>query len=493
MPADEVETAPLGSRAASGVAWLTAQTWVAKIGGFVTVVILARLLTPADFGLVAVATTIVSFVYLIADLGFGTYLMQVDQLTPRLASTAFWYSAASGVALAAVMVLGAPLLEAFFGIAGVAAVIAAVSPAVVCSALAAVPIALLRRSLRFRVLALQAAAAAVAAQIVAVALALSGFGVWALVAQVVVVQVAILAAASMTARWRPARLFGRGDFFTMVRFGAKVVSINIVAAGRLAGENALISNVLGAGALGQVSIAQRLVQTSQEVAGAAIAPVSTVVFAQVRDDPPRLRRGYDRALSLAYLVIGPALTAIFVTAPVLVPFLFGDQWAQAAGIAAALAAAAIFTLTATLDHGLFLGSGKPGRWLGYAVAIDALTLATTAVLVGYGIVAVAVGFVVVAAVATAVRTVLVSRLLATTVWSVARRIAAALSAMSLSALGGWAVMQLSASWPPVAVLLVTGVTVVVLHVGACRVVLPTALRDVRAEIRARLTRAPREV
>ena len=111
--------APLGSRAASSVAWLTGQTWAVKVGGFVTVVILARLLTPTDFGLVAVAMTVVPVVYLLADLGFGTYLMQAGELSTRAVSTAFWYALASGAALAGALAASAPLLERLFGVPGV--------------------------------------------------------------------------------------------------------------------------------------------------------------------------------------------------------------------------------------------------------------------------------------------------------------------------------------------------------------------------------------
>jgi O-antigen/teichoic acid export membrane protein len=485
---DDGDGTALGSRAASGVAWLTAQTWAAKIGGFVTLVILARILGPDDFGIVAVAMTVVSLVSLVADLGFGTYLMQVSAVTPRLASTAFWYSLGSGIALAGLLVVTAPLVEAIFGIAGVTVAMVGISPAVLFVSVAAVPIALLRRSLRFRVLAMQSVAAALIAQAVAIALAVTGFGVWALVAQVVLAQALTMAASWVTARWRPALLFSARDFVTMLRFGSSVVSINLIAAARVWAENALISNVLGAAALGRMSVAQRLVQTTQEVAGAAIAPVSTVVFAHVRDDPDRLRRGYDRALSLAYVVITPALTVILVTAPVLVPFLFGTQWAPAAGIASALAAAAIFTVTATLDHGLFLGAGRPGRWLAYAVVIDALTLATTAVLVWHGVLAVAGGFVAVAAVATGIRSVLVARLLGAPLWSVLRRTCAALSSMAISAACGWLVLLALSAWEPVAALIVVGVVVVAVHLVVARLVLPGALRDLTVEVRTRIRR-----
>nr|BFF09380.1 hypothetical protein GCM10025699_06830 [Microbacterium flavescens] len=98
----------LTTRAASSIGWLTAQTWAAKIGGFATMILLARLLTPADFGLVAVAMSVLPLVYLVADLGFGTFLVQADSLQPIMVRTAFWYSLGSGVVLCAGLILTAP-------------------------------------------------------------------------------------------------------------------------------------------------------------------------------------------------------------------------------------------------------------------------------------------------------------------------------------------------------------------------------------------------
>ncbi|MFC7788609.1 lipopolysaccharide biosynthesis protein [Microbacterium sp. MAHUQ-60] len=483
----------LASQAASSVAWLTAQTWLAKAGGFVTVVLLARLLSPSDFGLVAVAMTVVPVVYLIADLGFATYLVQVKEIKGHVASTAFWYSALSGLMLSVLLVASAPLLESLFGVPGVAGVISAMAPAVIFVSLAAVPIALLRRGMRFRALSIQAAVAALVGQIVAIAMAVSGAGVWALVAQVVVAQVVTMIAAWVAARWRPSRAFDWTQFRTMFSFGSKVVGVNAIAMGRQWAENAIISNVLGAAALGQLTVAQRLVQTGQEIAGAAITPVSTVVFAQVREDRGRLRRGYDRALGLSYLVIAPALTAILVTAPVLVPFLFGPQWTHSVGAAQALSVAALFTLAATLDHGLFYGLGRPGMWLVYATVTDVVTVIVTAVLARHGIVAITTGFAVVAAVATIVRIILVARVIGASVWIGVRRILAAMTAMGASALAGWGTLVLLPEMPSILVILIVGAAVLIVHLCVARLLLPAAFRDVVHELRSRIRRHERGV
>ena len=154
---------------------------------------------------------------------------------------------------------------------------------------AAVPTALLRRRMAFRRLAIQGTAAAALAQVVAVVIALAGGGVWALVAQAITTTLVTTTAAWIAAGWRPTLSFSRSEFGTMARFGYKVVGVELVAVLRNWAETAIIAVSLGTAALGYLTIAQRLVQVAQELGGSAVAPVSVVVLARVRDMPDRLR------------------------------------------------------------------------------------------------------------------------------------------------------------------------------------------------------------
>ena len=477
----------LSGQASSSVGWLTAQTWIARIGGFVTVMILARLLTPEDFGVVAVALTVLPIVYLIADFGFGTYLMQSEKVNQLMVSTAFWYAATAGVALTIIVCVSAPAIESAFGITGASEVLIGISPAVLLVSMASVPIALLRRDMSFRLLSLQAGLAALIGQITALALAFTGFGVWALVSQTCVAQAVTLVAAWLAARWRPRLEFSLSELREMIGFGSHVVGVEAVGIIRKVIENLIISNALGGAALGQLVIAQRLVQTAQDLTGSAITPVSTVVFSRIRDDGNRLRSAYDRALGLSYFLISPALIAVVVTAPQLIPLLFGPQWTESVAPAQALAVAAIFVMGATLDHGLFYGLGRPGRWFAYAVFIDMVTIGTTAFMVRFGLSGVAMGFVAVAALATAVRWILVARAIGTTVWAVARRTLSVMVTASGAGAAGWAVTTIDSQALPLLVeICLGGIVVLSTHLVLSWIFSRAALVEVRAQFNARV-------
>ncbi len=308
------------------------------------------------------------------------------------------------------LVLSAPFLASAFQSPELAQVLRMLVLAAVPTVLAGVPLSLLRRDMAFRAVALQSLVAALLGQVVAVVLALRDGGVWALVAQVIVTQTVIAVLAWRRAAWRPSLRVSTVRLRRMVVFGVWVSSVDVMATARTVAESWIITVALGPSALGLLNVAQRLVLVAQELVAASMVPISTLVFARVRESADRLRAAYLKALGLVYAVVSPVMVVMIVTAPQLVPLLFGAEWGASVAPAQALAVAGIITLGAMLDHGLFYGLGRPGTWLAYAVVVDAATVATTAVAVRWGLLGVSIGFVVVALVATVARWLLIARL-----------------------------------------------------------------------------------
>lgn len=467
----------VGRRATAGVFWLTAQKWATRVLGFVTIAVLTRLLSPEDFGTVAAASTVLPFFFLFADLGFAAYIVQAKRVDQRMLSTAFWFSLGAGVALCLVMIALAPALGLLFRNNDVVPIIQALSIWVVLTAFGSVPMAILRRDMRFSVIALQGAGAAVVAQVIALILAFSGAGAWTLVVQSLVGPAIMSALAWMTTRWHPQRTFVRSDFFAMASFGGKVLVVEFVAMLRALGEAVVISATLGVGAFGYMTIAQRLVQVVQDMSGSAIVPVTQVAFAKIRDDAERLRSAYLRASRLTYFALALPLTIVAVAAPLIIPIIFGDGWEQSYQVAQILALTGIMSVSAWLDHGLFYGTGKPGVWLLYALIIDALTLGTTLALAHMGLVAIAFGFLGVCIVATVTRWFLTSRLLATRAGVVAGPFWFVAVVVIASGTAGWAVKEATAALPPFISLIFIGFAVLIVHLVATRVIAPQVLPE----------------
>lgn len=466
----------LGRAAASGAAWLTAQKWLVRLSGLATIAVLARMVTPQEFGVVAVASAVIPFVLLLSDLGLSTYLVQADDPDERMLSTGFWFSLVAAIVLGGVLFACVPLVVAALDAPEAGPVLRVLLASVPLVVIAAVPTALLRRRMAFRRLAIQGTAAAALAQVVAVVIALAGGGVWALVAQAITTTVVTTTAAWLAAGWRPTWSFSRREFGTMARFGYKVVGVELVAVLRNWAETAIIAIVLGTAALGYLTIAQRLVQVAQELGGSAVAPVSVVVLARVRDVPERLRQAYRRASSLTYGAVTPVLVFVAVAAPVVIPVMFGAQWDESVPVTRGLAVAGILTIGALLDHGLFYALGRAGKWFVYATITDVITVAATALVVSQGLTAVAWAFVGVAVAATAARWVLVSKEIGTTVGELARSFGSVAVCALVSGGAGLLVLVLVPG-PLVVRAALIGVTVLATHLLLLRVVLRDTYRD----------------
>lgn len=468
----------MAGEAASGVAWTLTQQWLLRIFGFVTVALLARLLAPEDFGLVAIGLTLLPLVQLLADLGFSTYLVQAEEPTRATYNTAFWYSATVGTLLCGALVFVAPLVAELFGAPEASVVIRSLAPTACVVALGAVPLAILRRELRFRRIAIQAAVAGVSGQVVAIVLAATGFGYWALIWQTIVVQTVILVLCWRAVTWRPTLQFSWREFTAMARFGVSVIGASLVSQSRVWLENAIVTYVMGVGGLGYLNIAQRLVLIAHDLTTNAVAPVSVVVFARIRDTSERLLAGYLRAQFLAHSLVVPVMLVLAIGAGHIFPLFFGSQWAASIGPGQILAIAGIFTMSG-IDQGLMLGAGRPGAWLSWVILVDAATVLTTWVLAAQGLTAVALGFLGVAVTGTVVRWFVLGHVLGARWWKVATPLVRVLPAAGGAAGAGLLTRELTTSLSALPSVTLIGIAVIVFYVPLVRWTLPSVWEDLR--------------
>jgi O-antigen/teichoic acid export membrane protein len=213
-----------------------------------------------------------------------------------------------------------------------------------------------------------------------------------------------------------------------------------------------------------------------------------VAFSRIRQDSERLRRAYLRALGVSYAVVAPVMLLVVVGAPVIVPMVFGAEWDGSVLPAQALAVAGILTLGAMLDQALFLGSGRPGTWLAYAVVIDAVTLGTTAATAHLGLGAVSISFVAVAMFATVVRWWLVKRLVITTALELAADFTRVGIVVALAGGVGLIVMEARGAVPALVALALAGIAVLVTHVALVRALMPDAYATLDVQLRQRFVR-----
>lgn len=438
----------LRSGVASGVRWGTFDRTVQTALRTGTTVLLARLVAPEDFGLVAIALVVVNFAALLSGLGLGPALVQRTDLRDEHVAVAFTLSAAFGVALAALTALSAFPAAAFFHEPSLRRILPVLAVVFVCKGVELTPNDMLVRELRFRAYYLTSTTAVTVASAVGVALAVAGLGVWSLVSLSVIEAVLASALAWVVALragvWSPALSLDRAAMRDLLPYSSYVTVSLLVGYGQGNVDNLLIGRVLGTRPLGYYNLAYRAFLLPLQRFGEVVSDSVFPALVAVKDDLPRLRSGFLRSSQYVALVFFPLTVGMAVTAPQAVPVVFGRQWEPAVHTLQVLALTGPLLSMSRLKGVLCMAIGKPSwdLWLnlfGVALFVPAFALG-----VQHGILGVAVGFAVAAAVEAPVVLVTMSRALRAR-WTALLRplapVAAATLVMAAGAAGTGALLE----------------------------------------------------
>ncbi len=372
-----------------GVAWMAIGNWIEQAVNFAVFVTLARLLGARDYGLLAMASVFIVLSEQLVRESLSEHLIAVEKAEPEDLNATFWLLAALGLALGLVLVLIAPLAARAYGEPEVRSLILALAPSVMIVALNAVPVAILRRRLDFRILSLRAIAGVVLGGIVGIGMALQGFGVWSFVGQWLTLISTNAVMAWTAVDWRPGLATSRAHLRRVAGFGAQVLGLR---AGELAATQTpllVIGATLGPEATGLFSVAWRLVETLSFLIVTPLRQASQSAFAALA------RQGGDAGgllvdLSrLAAMVALPFFTGLGVLVGPIVGLVFGPNWSGAAPVLAALAPMGVYICLARVQIAYCLAAGRAGQVAVLAWAVVLLMALLIWIASRWGMVAVA--------------------------------------------------------------------------------------------------------
>ena len=355
---------------------------------------LARRLERSAYGVVARALVFTSRFSVFGDFGLGAALIQRPVLTERQRSTAFWMSVMSAVGLFVVAVAIAPLVAAFYREPQVAPVLSVLALSFVLTALSSTQKALLTREMNFRALELRQIAATLVAAVVAIALALAGAGVWAIVAQSVVFSLIAAILIWLQSPWRPSRTFSRAALRDLGGFGANVTGTQLLFFLNRNVDNLLIGRALGSAALGIYNIAYQLMMLPLNQVAGIVADVLLPAFARLQHDLAALRGTWMRAVRLTAVVVAPLMIGLVVTAPIAVPLVLGDQWAEAVPVVQVLAWVGLHQSLQRYNSGVLQAVDRTGPLLRFSVVSCVLSVVAFVAGLPWSVVGVAVAYLV---------------------------------------------------------------------------------------------------
>lgn len=394
VPSDHgTDKGGLQRRVARGLTWTVANTWGEQLLNLVVFVVLARLLTPADFGLVALAAVFVAFAQLLVDQGLGDALIQRRELTRSHIDTAFWVAMATGGLLTLTgQVLAGPiagLLEE----PDLEPILRVLSLSFLLAALSSIQLALLRRELRFRSLALRAITAAIGGGAIGILLAALGYGAWALVGQQLGAATVSVLALWTVSPWRPGRHLSLVQFRELFSYGANVVGSDILTFFSRNTDNLLIGVVLGPVPLGLYAVGYRLLNVSQVMLVNVARMIAFPALARLQHDAERMRRAYFRVTRAAGLLILPGYVGLALVAPELTVVVFGERWHEAGLVASILFLIGPVLTVQAFSAAMLNAAGHPSVVFRFRLVTAVTNVIGFAIAVSFGILAVAGAFV----------------------------------------------------------------------------------------------------
>jgi PST family polysaccharide transporter len=319
-------TPTISARAARGAAWLGASFATAQLISFVTTIVLARLLRPADFGVVAMANLMLAFVGPLHDSGLAAAFVARRERVRECAATLAWTTPVTGALAWAAVVVVAPLVGRLFGDPAVVPVVRVLGATFLLRGLAAAPMAVITKELAFGARSFAVTSGALVEAVVGIGLALAGVGLWSLVAGQVAGAGVTAATAWTYAPWRPWGHFSRVRLREMGRFGRHMVAGNVLGFVGSYLDNIVVGRLLGATALGLYGTAFRWGRLPSMALGATVNPVAFPSYVAVRADGDRLARAYLRVVRTVSSVAVPAALGLAMAAPALVGALYPAEW-----------------------------------------------------------------------------------------------------------------------------------------------------------------------
>jgi O-antigen/teichoic acid export membrane protein len=388
------DTRPLQRQVSRGLTWTIVDNWGRQMLGFVVFVVLANLLLPADFGLVALAVVFVNFAQVFVDQGLGDALIQRRELTRSHIDTAFWAAMATGTLLTLLGLVLAIPIAALLREPELQPILQVLSLTFVLTAMSSIQIALLRRELAFRSLALRSIFATLAGGTVGIGMAYLGFGAWALVGQLVSSAVVSVLTLWWVLPWRPGLRFSREHFRSLFSFGINVVGTDAVGFFARNTDNLLIGAFLGTTPLGLYAVGYRVLDTSQVLLINIARKIAFPALSSLQHDRPRIQRAYFKLTRVSNTLILPAYVGLALIAPELIVVLFGQRWTDSGLVAAVLfLIGPVLTLQA-FSVSLFYAVGHPEVTFRLRLITMIVSVAGFFVAVPFGILAVAAAFVV---------------------------------------------------------------------------------------------------
>ncbi len=479
------ESLDIGGAVATGLKWKVITQFVSEGSRVVVALVLARLLTPGEYGVAGMAMVGVGFASLFTDPALGTALVQRKHITEADRSTVFWTTLGIGAIFTVIGIGVSGYVADIFGQHEVKKLFIVLSVTLFISAFSVTQMALLTRELAFRSLEIREIFATLIAAAAALGVAFAGFGPWAIITNYFVFATASALLVWIMSSWRPTLTYSRASLADLGSFGLRVFGARILSWGNSNMDNVLVGRYLGASALGAYALAYNVMYVPITRISLPLAGVFSPAYARMQHDPDRLRSAWLKSKELISTLLAPAFVITIVVAPDLVPFVFGAKWHAAVIPIQLLSLAGLAQTLVGLHWSILTALKKPGTLLRVSFIVTGVTISAFIAGLPFGIIGVSGFYAGARWLLVPIDTWMTTRAISFPFWSALRSGAEVLPlAAAAAGLGfGFRLLLIHEHAPSAVRLVAVSAIMLIAYAALLRLILPHTLQQIRDALR----------
>ena len=316
----------LGQQTVSGVAWTTVQRFASLFLAFVANLVLARLLSPDDFGCIALLMVFISLSQIFVDGGFGAALIQKKDPTQDDYSTIFYWNLLLAIGLYFLLFFFAPVIARYYNIPVLKDILRVQGLIIILDSLGLVHKNNLRKTLQFKKISLIVLSANFVAVVAAIAMAYNGFGVWCLVAQQLFISGMTTVLFWVFNRWKPTLVFSKKSFKELFGFGGFILLSNMIVTFTNEVQSLIMGKLYTARDVGLYSQARKFESIMSNTASTVVNQVTFPIFSKFQDNLEQLRTILRRITKVMAFVVFPAMILVILIAKPAIVLMLTDKW-----------------------------------------------------------------------------------------------------------------------------------------------------------------------
>ena len=316
----------LGQQTVSGVAWTTVQRFATLFLAFVANLVLARLLSPDDFGCIALLMVFISLSQIFVDGGFGAALIQKKDPTIEDYSTIFYWNLLLAVALYFLLFFLAPVIARYYEIPILKEILRVQGLIIILDSFGLVHKNNLRKTLQFKKISLIVLGANLIAVVIAITMAYNGFGVWCLVAQQLLISGMSTVLYWIFNRWKPSLVFSMKSFKELFGFGGFILLSNMIVTFANEVQALIMGKMYTARDVGLYSQARKFESIMSNTASTVVNQVTFPIFSKFQDDLEHLQSILRRITKVMAFVVFPAMILVILIAKPAIVLMLTDKW-----------------------------------------------------------------------------------------------------------------------------------------------------------------------